>query len=47
MQENPGVARKDVPLGSIALPRVIAEVRAGEIRPTASGYNRTYNRHNR
>lgn len=39
--------RADVSLGSVALARVIAEVRAGEVRPTMGAYNRTYNRHNR
>lgn len=37
----------DVSLGSVALSRVIAEVRTGEVRRTVGAYNRTYNRHNR
>lgn len=37
----------DVPMGSVALARVIDEVRGGDVRLSASGYNRTYNRHNR
>lgn len=40
-------ARADMSLGSVALARVIAEVRAGEMRSTMGAYNRTYNRHNR
>jgi len=40
-------ARADVALGSVALARVIDEVRAGEVRSTVGAYNRTYNRHNR
>ncbi|MER8563299.1 YhhA family cyclophane-containing RiPP [Mesorhizobium sp. M0578] len=42
-----GVAQTDVSLASIALARVIAEVRTGEDQPTMGSYNRTYNRHNR
>lgn len=42
-----GSARADVALESIALARVIDEVRAGEVRSTMGAYNRTYNRHNR
>ena len=42
-----GGARTDVALGSVALTRVIDEVRAGEVRSTMGAYNRTYNRHNR
>ena len=42
-----GDARADVSLGSVALARVIAEVRAGAVRSTMGAYNRTYNRHNR
>lgn len=42
-----GSSRADVSLGSVALGRVIAEVRAGEVQPTLGAYNRTYNRHNR
>ncbi|AEH89910.1 YhhA family cyclophane-containing RiPP [Mesorhizobium opportunistum] len=43
------VSGADVALGSIALARVIAEVRSGESSPVtlAGSYNRTYNRHNR
>ncbi|MBR0553742.1 YhhA family cyclophane-containing RiPP [Stakelama marina] len=37
----------DAPLNSVALARVIAEVRAGDVRAAAGAYNRTYNRHNR
>jgi hypothetical protein len=36
-----------VPLGSVALARVIAEVQTGDVRPPVGAYNRTYNRHNR
>lgn len=42
-----GSARADVALGSVALARVIDEVRVGEMRSTMGAYNRTYNRHNR
>lgn len=42
-----GGARADVVLGSVALARVIDEVRTGEVRSTMGAYNRTYNRHNR
>ena len=42
-----GVARADVSLGSVALARVIAEVRTGQVRSIMGAYNRTYNRHNR
>lgn len=37
----------DAPLTSVALARVIAEVRSGELRLATGAYNRTYNRHNR
>ncbi len=39
--------RVDALMGSVALARVIDEVRGGDVRLSASGYNRTYNRHNR
>jgi hypothetical protein len=39
--------RADVPLESVALARVIAEVRTADVRPPVGAYNRTYNRHNR
>jgi hypothetical protein len=39
--------RIDVLMGSVALARVIDEVRGGDVRLSTSGYNRTYNRHNR
>lgn len=45
--ERASAERADVSLGSVALARLIAEVRTGEVRPTSSAYNRTYNRHNR
>ncbi|BAI98030.1 hypothetical protein Sj15T_24290 [Sphingobium sp. TA15] len=37
----------DAPLNSVALARVIAEVRDGDVRAATGAYNRTYNRHNR
>lgn len=40
-------ANVDVPLSSVALARVIVEVRSGDVRAAAGAYNRTYNRHNR
>lgn len=40
-------SRLDAPLDSVALARVVAEVRTGETRPIVGAYNRTYNRHNR
>lgn len=40
-------ARTEVQLESVALARVIAEVRTGPIQVKAGAYNRTYNRHNR
>lgn len=36
----------NLPMGSAALGRLVAEVTAGESVATR-GYNRTYNRHNR
>jgi hypothetical protein len=42
-----GSRRADVVLESVALARVIDEVRAGEVRLIMGAYNRTYNRHNR
>jgi len=37
----------DAPLNSVALARVIAEVRDRDVRAATGAYNRTYNRHNR
>ena len=45
--EGRDVRGGDVTLGSSALARVIDEVRGGDDRLPAKGYNRTYNRHNR
>lgn len=42
-----GNRRTDVVLESVALARVIDEVRAGKVRLITGAYNRTYNRHNR
>lgn len=36
-----------VPTGSVALDRLIAEVRAEDETGVPRGYNRTYTRHNR
>ncbi len=41
-----GLAAVDVPLRSVALQRIIDEVRAEKNRPL-TGYNRVYHRHNR
>jgi hypothetical protein len=46
VQNSADATRTDLPLESVALVRLIAEVRAGDVRPMGS-YNRTYNRHNR
>lgn len=45
--DNKVVASVDATLSSVALARVIAEVRAGGMRASPGAYNRTYNRHNR
>lgn len=45
--KNASATRQDIPVGSAALARLIAEVRTSEPRLGANGYNRTYNRHNR
>jgi hypothetical protein len=47
VEEIARIAQADVSLGSVALARVIAEVRSGEVRSAMTAYNRTYNRHNR
>lgn len=44
---NANVAHADVPLGSVALTRIIEEVRSGGASMKAGAYNRTHNRHNR
>ena len=47
IQNVAGNNRADLALGSVALARVIDEVRTVEVRSTVGAYNRTYNRHNR
>lgn len=47
IDKNARVPRADVSLESVALARLVAEVRTGDVRPTMGAYNRTYNRHNR
>lgn len=46
VQKVAKVTPSDVVLSSVALERIVAEVRSGAPLPT-TGYNRTYNRHNR
>lgn len=45
--DNKIVTSVDAALSSVALARVIAEVRTQDVRAAAGAYNRTYNRHNR
>lgn len=45
--EQQGERKGDAVVGGAALARLIAEVRRGDSRAGLSGYNRTYNRHNR
>lgn len=45
-QAGDNFPNKDMPLDSEALKRLVEEVENNEVLPS-SGYNRTYNRHNR
>lgn len=44
---DPRVSEREVPLGSVALNRLISEVAACAEMTSMRGYNRTHNRHNR